>query len=69
MRQLNNEEFHAVEKILNDLKTCFENALKTSSDQGSKLTLNYVLKVIAIHKDLAELDWQYTMTKFTSDNE
>ena len=54
MDTLTHEHYVAIEKYANDLKICYENYLKNSTDEITNKVLNYCITILKIHLDLAQ---------------
>ena len=63
MTELTNEEYLAVKKFADGLKTCFKAKDLSSGSPISKACFNYVNNIIDLHLQLAELDFEYYVSK------
>ena len=55
MDEVTFDELNGIKKYRKDLDDCFTEKLKSSTTPVERNILNYVLKVIEIHYDLAKL--------------
>ena len=56
MKELSPQEYEAMKEFANGLKECFIHYKKLHPDTFSDIVLNYVMNIINIHLDLANLE-------------
>ena len=56
MKEISPQEYQAIEEFADGLTTCFIHYKNTHNEEFSNIVLNYVIQIIDIHLQLADLE-------------